>query len=92
MATTIFSKDLPNSLISERQFNPKMSNIEKKEEFCEKIISNLSNSTEEIMEKKEHVVIKKSEIANSPWVLLFGWAGCQDRYLTKYSQIYEKKK
>lgn len=23
-------------------------------------------------------------------VLLFGWAGCSDRYLAKYSQIYEK--
>uniref|UniRef100_A0A915BD05 Transmembrane protein 53 n=2 Tax=Parascaris univalens TaxID=6257 RepID=A0A915BD05_PARUN len=23
-------------------------------------------------------------------VLLFGWAGCSDRYLSKYSQIYEK--
>lgn len=22
-------------------------------------------------------------------ILLFGWAGCQDRYLTKYSKIYE---
>lgn len=26
---------------------------------------------------------------NTPIVLLFGWAGCQDRYLMKYSKIYE---
>ncbi|EJW70625.1 hypothetical protein WUBG_18468 [Wuchereria bancrofti] len=25
-------------------------------------------------------------------VLLFGWAGCSDRYLAKYSKFYEKKK
>jgi hypothetical protein len=24
-------------------------------------------------------------------ILLFGWAGCQDRYLAKYSQIYEDR-
>ncbi|TMS35623.1 hypothetical protein L596_002986 [Steinernema carpocapsae] len=27
---------------------------------------------------------------NAPWVFLFGWAGCQDRYLAKYSRIYEQ--
>lgn len=26
-----------------------------------------------------------------PVVLLFGWAGCQDKYLSKYSKIYEEK-
>ncbi|XP_056639915.1 transmembrane protein 53-A isoform X1 [Diorhabda sublineata] len=26
-----------------------------------------------------------------PVILLFGWAGCQDKYLAKYSQIYEEK-
>lgn len=26
-----------------------------------------------------------------PVILLFGWAGCQDKYLAKYSQIYEDK-
>lgn len=24
-----------------------------------------------------------------PVILLFGWAGCEDRYLMKYSKIYE---
>lgn len=24
-------------------------------------------------------------------VILFGWAGCNDRYLKKYAKIYEKK-
>ncbi|CAG9772329.1 unnamed protein product [Ceutorhynchus assimilis] len=26
-----------------------------------------------------------------PVILLFGWAGCKDKYLAKYSQIYEEK-
>ncbi|XP_022906425.2 transmembrane protein 53 [Onthophagus taurus] len=26
-----------------------------------------------------------------PVILLFGWAGCQDKYLSKYSQIYEER-
>lgn len=26
-----------------------------------------------------------------PIVLLLGWAGCQDRYLMKYSKIYEDR-
>ncbi|CAH0549119.1 unnamed protein product [Brassicogethes aeneus] len=26
-----------------------------------------------------------------PVILLFGWAGCQDKYLAKYSKIYEEK-
>lgn len=29
--------------------------------------------------------------ANVPIVLLLGWAGCQDRYLMKYSKIYEDR-
>lgn len=28
---------------------------------------------------------------NVPVVLLLGWAGCQDRYLMKYSKIYEDR-
>lgn len=26
-----------------------------------------------------------------PVVILFGWAGCQDKYLAKYSSIYEDR-
>lgn len=26
-----------------------------------------------------------------PVVILFGWAGCIDRYLAKYSEIYQQK-
>lgn len=32
-----------------------------------------------------------SEENNTPIVLLLGWAGCQDRYLMKYSKIYEDR-
>lgn len=29
--------------------------------------------------------------SNTPIVLLLGWAGCQDKYLMKYSKIYEDR-
>lgn len=32
-----------------------------------------------------------SDETNTPIVLLLGWAGCQDRYLMKYSKIYEDR-
>lgn len=32
-----------------------------------------------------------SEENSTPIVLLLGWAGCQDRYLMKYSKIYEDR-
>lgn len=32
-----------------------------------------------------------TEESNTPIVLLLGWAGCQDRYLMKYSKIYEDR-
>ncbi|XP_034668710.1 transmembrane protein 53 [Drosophila subobscura] len=32
-----------------------------------------------------------SEDNNIPIVMLLGWAGCQDRYLMKYSKIYEDR-
>lgn len=28
---------------------------------------------------------------NVPIVMLMGWAGCQDKYLMKYSKIYEDR-
>lgn len=42
--------------------------------------------------EEEQIIVKKSSDPNAPMVLLFGWAGCRDRYLSKYSQIYESKK
>lgn len=32
-----------------------------------------------------------SDEINTPVVLLLGWAGCQDKYLMKYSKIYEDR-
>lgn len=32
-----------------------------------------------------------SDETNTPIVLLLGWVGCQDRYLQKYSKIYEDR-
>ncbi|KAL3994506.1 hypothetical protein ACH3XW_22000 [Acanthocheilonema viteae] len=34
--------------------------------------------------------LMKHSNPNAALVLLFGWAGCNDRYLTKYSKFYEK--
>lgn len=33
----------------------------------------------------------QNEEKNVPIVMLLGWAGCQDRYLMKYSKIYEER-
>jgi hypothetical protein len=41
--------------------------------------------------KNDHIHQTKSENPGAPNVILFGWAGCHDKYLTKYSQIYLKK-
>lgn len=38
----------------------------------------------------EELVIKESKDKNMPLVILFGWAGCRDRYLSKYSAYYER--
>lgn len=32
-----------------------------------------------------------SDESTTPIVLLLGWAGCQDKYLMKYSKIYEDR-
>ncbi|KAI1713104.1 transmembrane protein 53 [Ditylenchus destructor] len=38
----------------------------------------------------EPITVKWSENKEAPLVLLFGWAGCRDRYLSKYAKIYEE--
>ncbi|KAE9555241.1 hypothetical protein FO519_001591 [Halicephalobus sp. NKZ332] len=40
---------------------------------------------------KDYIIVQKAADPDAPLVLLFGWAGCRDRYLKKYSQIYEDK-
>jgi len=37
------------------------------------------------------LVSGNEEHNNVPIVMLLGWAGCQDRYLMKYSKIYEER-
>ena len=39
---------------------------------------------------EEDIQFKYNE-TNAPVVMLLGWAGCQDRYLMKYSKIYEER-
>nr|AAL90375.1 RE54285p [Drosophila melanogaster] len=43
--------------------------------------------------KNEFVLAKDhdGEDSHVPIVMLLGWAGCQDRYLMKYSKIYEER-
>lgn len=36
-------------------------------------------------------VLNGDNTTNIPIVLLLGWAGCQDKYLMKYSKIYEDR-
>lgn len=37
------------------------------------------------------VLDNANTVDNVPIVILLGWAGCQDRYLMKYSKIYEER-
>lgn len=40
--------------------------------------------------KKDKKYVKFIEVPDSPiMVILLGWAGCRDRYLEKYAQIYQ---
>ncbi|KAH7727089.1 Protein T24H10.4 [Aphelenchoides avenae] len=40
----------------------------------------------------ENIVVRSpTQRRPKPLIVLFGWAGCQDRYLAKYSQFYEEK-
>lgn len=43
------------------------------------------------MEERE-IYMKCSSNLRAPLIMIFGWAGCLDRYLSKYSEIYEAKK
>lgn len=39
----------------------------------------------------EELVMQDSDDKSKPLVILFGWAGCRDRYLAKYSAYYQEK-
>lgn len=41
-------------------------------------------------QREEFVFVYEED--KRPVVILLGWAGCQDRYLAKYSSIYEEKR
>lgn len=41
-------------------------------------------------QREEFVFVYEED--KRPVVILLGWAGCQDRYLAKYSAIYEDKR
>lgn len=48
-------------------------------------------SVREIDTSMDYDYISVTSETNIPIVLLLGWAGCQDRYLMKYSKIYEER-
>ncbi|KAL2716592.1 transmembrane protein 53 isoform X1 [Vespula squamosa] len=50
----------------------------------------LTSSTNNGQDHKEEFVFVYEE-DKRPLVVLLGWAGCQDRYLAKYSAIYKEK-
>jgi hypothetical protein len=39
----------------------------------------------------EELVMKEGSDPNAPLVILFGWAGCRDRYLQKYASYYQNE-
>ncbi|EEB10228.1 conserved hypothetical protein [Pediculus humanus corporis] len=39
----------------------------------------------------KELLLYNNEQEKLPVIILFGWTGCQDKYLAKYSSIYEKK-
>lgn len=41
-------------------------------------------------QREEFVFVYKED--KRPVIVLLGWAGCQDKYLAKYSAIYEEKR
>ncbi|XP_066591147.1 transmembrane protein 53 [Prorops nasuta] len=47
------------------------------------------NGDDQDQQKDEFVFVYEDD--KKPVVVLLGWAGCQDKYLAKYSAIYEKK-
>ncbi|KAK0396149.1 hypothetical protein QR680_001592 [Steinernema hermaphroditum] len=57
----------------------------------ERLAVNGDNSLASDDGSNETIKIKPHENLSAPVVVLFGWAGCQDRYLAKYSQIYENQ-
>jgi Eukaryotic protein of unknown function (DUF829) len=50
---------------------------------------NFRNQTADQAAENDYVFVYNEK--NVPIVLLLGWAGCQDRYLMKYSKIYEDR-
>ena len=39
-----------------------------------------------------NILIDDNNDNKKPIIILLGWAGCQDRYLAKYSAIYEERR
>lgn len=52
-------------------------------------VRNEGKSSSDIDNNEIELVFDERE--NTPIVLLLGWAGCQDKYLQKYSKIYEDR-
>lgn len=51
----------------------------------------ITTSSSDERDRREDFVFVYEE-AKRPVVVLLGWAGCQDKYLAKYSAIYEEKR
>ena len=50
------------------------------------------NSSVDINNPCEGFDFPENEDDKRPVIILLGWAGCQDRYLAKYSAIYEERR
>lgn len=62
-----------------------------REDSLEYFIKFPSANTRECFVEENSNGFSLSNTKAVPIVLLLGWAGCQDRYLMKYSKIYEEK-
>lgn len=73
--------------------SPKVKRIISREDSLEYFIKfptpNFRQDSTETTAESDYVFVYNE--TNVPIVLLLGWAGCQDRYLMKYSKIYEDR-
>lgn len=74
--------------MSSSQVPSKPENIDSLEYFIKFPTPNFKNT--DSSGESDYVFVCCNE-TNVPIVILLGWAGCQDRYLMKYSKIYEDR-
>ncbi|CAD6996778.1 unnamed protein product [Ceratitis capitata] len=75
----------------EQQFSDAIQSEDNLEYFIKFPTPNYRNDAMDTGDSDFVFVYNDSNDSNVPIVMLLGWAGCQDRYLMKYSKIYEDR-